>query len=304
MLDANSLQEVRQDVFNNAMDRASQRIEMLVRIFAETGYRQLMLKVHQLLRSHWDIERTIKLRGQWVDVDPQGWRQRTDMAVTTGLGFHTKQQQLGMLTQLLSMQKEAAGSGLSDPAKIYKGLEKLVNAAGIGDVRQFFVDPESPEFQPPEPQPDPNAILAQAQAQALQQEQQRKMQEFQVKAQTDQQKAQMDVQIKKAELQEKQADRDIKLRELALKEKEMESQGLLAAGELDARIQNIRADTQLKRSQSDKAMADAASTAVEASDTYQQALKVVSKGGELNEPGGQLTAEFETEEDENAEREG
>lgn len=304
MLDANSLQEVRQDVFNNAMDRASQRIEMLVRIFAETGYRQLMLKVHQLLRSHWDIERTVKLRGKWVDVDPQGWRQRTDMAVTTGLGFHTKQQQMGMLTQLLSMQKEAAGSGLSDPSKIYKGLEKLVNASGIGDVRQFFVDPDSPEFQPPEPQPDPNAILAQAQAKALETEQQRKMQEFQVTSQTDMQKAQMDVQIKQAELQGKQADRDLKVREMALKEKEMESQGLLAAGELDAKIENIRADTQLKRSQSDKAMADAASVAVDASDTYQQALRVVSKGGELNEAGGQLTAEFETEEDENAEREG
>lgn len=304
MLDANSLQEVRQDVFNNAMDRASQRIEMLVRIFAETGYRQLMLKVHQLLRSHWDIERTVKLRGKWVDVDPQGWRQRTDMAVTTGLGFHTKQQQLSMLTQLLSMQKEAAGQGLSDPSKIYKALEKLVNAAGVGDVRQFFVDPESPEFQPPQPQPDPNAILAQAQAKALEMEQQRKMQEFQVNSQTDMQKAQIDVQVKQAELQDKQADRDIKLRELAIKEKEMESQGLLAAGELDAKIENIRADTQLKRSQSDKAMADAASTAVEASDTYQQALRVVSKGGELNEPGGQLTAEFETEENEDAEREG
>lgn len=304
-LDPNALQEVRQDVFSNAMDRASQRIEMLVRIFAETGYRQLMLKVHQLLRSHWDVQRTIKLRGKWVDVDPQGWRQRTDMEVTTGLGFHTKQQQLGMLTQLLSMQKEAAGSGLSDPPKIYNGLEKLVNAAGIGDVRQFFVDPESPEYQPPEPQPDPNMILAQAQAQALQQEQQRKMQEFQVNAQADMQKAQIEVQVKQAELADKQADRDIKLRELAIKEAELERDGVLKTGELDAKIKNTNADTQYKLAQADKAMADAASTAVEASDTYQQALKVVSKGGELNTPGGQLTAEFETEEgEEYGEREG
>lgn len=300
-LDPNALQEIRQDVFTNAMDRASQRIEMLVRIFAETGMRQLMLKVHQLLRSHWDIQRTVKLRGEWIDVDPQGWRQRTDMAVSTGLGFHTKQQTLSMLMQLLSMQKEAAGQGLSDPKKIYNALDKVVNAAGIGDVRQFFVDPESPDFQPPQPPPDPNAILAQAQAKALETEQQRKMQEFQVKAQTDMQKTQLDVQVKKAELADKQADRDIKLRELAIKEAELERDGVLKTGELDAKIDNIRADTQLKRSQSDKAMADAASTAVEASDTYQKALKVVSKGGELNEPGGELVAEFETESEEGGE---
>ena len=291
-VDANALQEVRQEVFSNAMDRASQRIEMLVRIFAETGYRKLMLKVHQLLRSHWDVKRTIKLRGEWVDVDPQGWRQRTDMSINVGLGFHTKQQQVGLLVQLLSMQKEAAGQGLSDPKKIYKALEKIVNASGIGDVRQFFVDPESPEFQPPQPPPDPNMILAEAQANALNSKAQVEQGELQFKMQTEGQGKMIDAQIKQAELQEKQADRALKERELALREAELERDGVLKAGELEAKIENIRADSQLKRSQSDKAMADAAATAVEASETYQQALKVVSEGGELNS-GGELTADFE-----------
>lgn len=305
-VDANALQEVRQDVFANALDRASQRIEMLVRIFAETGYRQLMLKVHQLLRSHWDVQRTIKLRGEWVDVDPQGWRQRTDMSINVGLGFHTKHQQLQLLIQLLSMQKEAAGQGLSDVKKIYRALEKLINASGLGDARQFFTDPDSPEYQPPEPAPDPNMILAQAQAQALTMEQQRKMQEFQVNAQTEAQKAQLDVQVKQMEVAEKQADREIKMRELALKELQLQHDETLKQGEVDAKIENIRADTQLKRSQADKAMADAASTAVEVTETYQEALNMVSKGGEMNE--NSLTAEFDTEEyddedDENGETE-
>lgn len=281
-LDANSLQEVRQDVFANAMDRASQRIEMLVRIFAETGFRKLMLKVHQLLRSHWDIAKTVKIRGTWIDVDPQGWRDRTDMTVSTGLGFATKHQTLSMLVQMLSMQKEAAGSGLSNPQKIYNALDDLVAKSGLGDVRNFFVDPSGPEYQPPEPPPDPNLILAQAQAQALQQEQQRKAQEFQVTAQIDSTKAQLDAQNKQADIQLKQADQQIKLRELALREKEMIAEGTLKEGELAARVDNILADTQLKRAQADKTMVDAAATAVEASDAYQQALDVVKNAGELN----------------------
>jgi len=298
---ANDLQEVRQEVFSNALDRASQRIEMLVRIFAETGYRQLMRKVHQLLRSHWDIQKTIKLRGTWVDVDPQGWRDRTDMSVEVGLGFHTKQQQLGMIVQLIAMQKEAGQMGLSDPKRLYHAFEKLINAAGVGDVRSFFVDPASPDYQPPQPPPDPNMILAQAQAQALQQEQQRKMLEVQINAQTNQAKAQADTQKAQADAQRSQVEAQLKIRELALREIELKQSGVLAAGELDAKIRNIEADTELKKSQSDKAMADAAATAVEASETYQQALKVVSEGGELNS-GGRLTADgIDSESEDNAE---
>ena len=297
---ANDLQEVRQEVFSNAMDRASQRIEMLVRIFAETGFRQLMLKVHQLLRSHWDIPKAIKLRGEWVDVDPQGWRDRTDMTVEVGLGFHTKQQQMGMLVQLLQIQKEAAGNGLSNPEKIYHGLEKLINAGGLGDVRSFFVKPGTPEYQPPEPPPDPNMILAQAQAQALQMEQQRKMQELQLKFQTDGMKAQAEAQKSQAEAQAKAAEREIKLRELALKEFELQENSKFSTAELEAKIDEIRASAQLKRSQSDKAMADAAATAVEASETYQQAAKIVSQGGEMNDPGYDVDPDsIEFEEDDN-----
>ena len=310
-VDPNALQEIRQEVFSNALDRASQRIEMLVRIFAETGYRQLMLKAHQLLRSHWDIAKTIKLRGKWVPVDPQGWRDRTDMSINVGLGFNTKQQTMGMLVQLLQMQKEAAGQGMSDPKKIYNALEKLVNSSGLGDVRAYFTDPESPEFQPPQPQPDPNMILAQAQAEALGREQDRKDQEFQTKAQTDMMKgqadamkAQTDAQLKVAELQDKQADRALKERELNLKEIELRQTGAIDSAEADAKVRNLDADTQNKMANADKAMAEAAATAVEAGETYRQALKVVAKGAELNDGDDDAPILAEFEESDNGDSEG
>lgn len=278
-VDANALQEVRQEVFSNAMDRASQRVEMLVRIFAETGYSQLMLKAHQLLRSHWDVRRTIQLRGKWIDVDPQGWRDRTDVTINVGLGINTKQITMQILSSLISMQKEAAAHGLADPKKAYNALEKMVNAAGVGDVNQFFIDPDSPEYQPPQPPPDPNMILAQAQAQALQADSQRKDRELQFKYQTDGQKAVVEQKTKVAEFQMKQREFALKEREIRLKEIELQGAGLMEAAE----VRNKDADTQLKRSQSDKAIADAVSVMVEASDTYQQAAKIVAQGGELND---------------------
>ena len=281
-ISANELQEVRQDVFMNAMEAASQRIEMLVRIIAETGMRWLMLKVHQLLRSHWDVETAVKLRGKWVNVDPTGWQDRTDMTVNVGLGFHTKHQLLGLLVQLLSMQKEAIAAGLATPEKIYNTLERIINAGGIGDVRMFFVDPNSPEYKPPEPQPDANMILAQAQAQALQQEQQRKQFEAQTSAQNQAQKVRADVASKAQDTQIKQTDQQIKLRDLALKEAEMVAEGKLREGEIAkqiAEIQNIHADTLVKMRQAGKTEADTLAVAVEASETYRAAMDV-AEGGE------------------------
>lgn len=302
-VDPNSLQEIRQDVFTNAIDRASQRIEMLVRIFAETGYRQLMLKTHQLLRSHWDIERTVQLRGEWVDVDPQGWRDRTDMYVNVGLGFHTKQQQVSMLQQLLEMQKEASTVGMTDETKVYNALEKLVTAAGLGDTRQYFTKPGDSDYKPPqEPPPDPQAILAKAQAEGIKMEQQRKMQEFQVEARTGAQKAQMDMQIKQAELQTKHQEMQLKARELALREKELIAEGKLKEGELAAKVRNINADTENKKASADKTMAEAAGLAVELSETYAKAVDIVSKSGEQNMPGAQ-TIEIGELEDGDGERE-
>lgn len=285
-IDANSLQEVRQDVFMNAMEAASQRIEMLVRIIAETGFRWLMLKVHQLLRSHWDVGDAVKLRGKWVDVDPSGWRDRTDMTINVGLGFHTKHQLLGLLIQLLSMQKEAVAAGLATPEKIYNTLEKIINAGGIGDVRMFFVDPSSEDYKPPEPQPDPNMILATAQAKALEQEQQRKMFEAQDNSQLNRQKTQADIMIKQAEAQIKTADQALKAREISLKEKELIATGALKEGELAKmaeEIRNVAADTQHKKALADKTMVEAAAAAVEVSETYQQALDMVSNAGEVND---------------------
>ena len=281
-VDANALQEVRQEVFSNAMDRASQRVEMLVRIFAETGYRQLMNKVHQLLRSHWDVARTVKLRGKWVDVDPQGWRERTDATVNVGLGFNTKQVQLSLLSNLVSMQKEAAQYGLSDPKKAYNALEKLVNASGVGDPTQFFIDPQSPEYQPPQPPPDPNMILAQAQAQALQAESQRKDRELQYKVQTEGATKQAEQRLKIAEFQTKQREMAIREKELQFKEIELRRSGLLDGAKAEAEVANTNADTEHKKALADKAIAEAAAVAVEAGDTYQQAAKIVAESGELN----------------------
>lgn len=256
-LDPNVLQEATLGAFVGALEQASMRVEMLVRIIAETGMKQLMRKVHQLLRSHWDIPKTRKIRGEWIPVDPQGWRQRTDLTVNVGLGFNTQQQMLGLLIQLLSLQKEALQIGLADAKKIFNTLRKLVNTANIGDVRLYFNDPNDPTWQPPEPQPDPALVVAEAQARALDAESQRKMLEAQGKLQIEARKAEQQHQRDMARVQREFADAETKRRQVFQRAQEFAAELDIERREAAAGIDNTDADTVLKEAQTEKTLAEA-----------------------------------------------
>ena len=281
---------------------------MLARIMAETGFKQLFRKVHQLCRMYPDMTTTIKLRGKWVDVDPSEWQERTNMSVNVGLGFNNKQQMTMLLTQLLAMQKEALPTGLADLANIYNTLEKLVESAGVGAVEQFFKDPSAPGFEAPEPPPDPNMILAQAQAGALQQEQQRKMFEAQQKGQIDGQKAQadgtkymLDAQAKAAETALKQREIEFKERELQLKERELS----VREAEALAGIDNTASDTDLKEAQRVKTLADAGRAAADTQRAQLETSDEMREARDILENSIDETAEPETdaEDDDSAESE-
>jgi len=159
-LDPQTLQQSTMGAFGAALEQASERVQMFVRIFAETGFRTLMLKMHQLMREYVDRDLSIRLRGHWVEVNPAHWHDRTDVDVKVGLGFSKPDIKMMLLKELLVMQKEAAMYGLSDPKRVYNALEDLVETSGLGHVGKYFVDPESPEYQPPQPQPDPMVELA------------------------------------------------------------------------------------------------------------------------------------------------
>ena len=173
-LDPNVLQQSTAGAFMTALDRASERVEMLTRILAETGYAYAMKKMHQVLRQHIDRVTAIKLRGEWVEFNPANWHERENTEAKVGLGFNSKEQKLALLQGLLGLQREAMGYNMSDFEKIYDTLAKMVELSGLGHAEQAFIDPSKPvkrtdpqtgqevmvPWQPPQPQPDPMIELA------------------------------------------------------------------------------------------------------------------------------------------------
>ena len=55
---------------NAVMTAAQSRVELVARQFAETGVKDLMNRVYELLVKNQDRDRMIRLRNEWVPVDP------------------------------------------------------------------------------------------------------------------------------------------------------------------------------------------------------------------------------------------
>ncbi len=142
---------------------ANVRKELIARIFAETGVKDLMLGVHRVLREHSDDfrKRAFRMRGKWVEIEPSTWSARNDMTVEVGLGTENKDAMLGHLNSLggwLSQIIQAQG-GIKGPLvglrQIYNFVEDFVKNAGLPKLpNRYVADPTSAENAQPQQAPN------------------------------------------------------------------------------------------------------------------------------------------------------
>ena len=165
-LDANSLNKTFGGI-TQIMSAAQQRLEMIARVFAETGVKELFHIVHSVVLKHAKKEEIIKLRNKWVPIDPREWVKRTDMTISVGLGNGNKDQMLAHLQMILQAQMAMRGSPLVTDHNLFNSLERLSQNAGFKSAEEFFTDPgQNP--QPQQPQQDPAVMKAQADIQTKQ----------------------------------------------------------------------------------------------------------------------------------------
>jgi hypothetical protein len=139
------------------------RNELVSRSFAEQGLAPLMRGIHGLCRRHATKAETVRLRGEWVEVDPRGWKTRKDLTVSVGLGNADQQMKLQAVQMLGAEQKALAAVGIVTPENFYNNAAKMVEAAGFKNPEQFFTHPQK---MPPAPQqPNPEIEIKQGELQ-------------------------------------------------------------------------------------------------------------------------------------------
>jgi hypothetical protein len=182
-LDAGALQSSTAAAVNATVSAAQQHIEMIARIFAETGMKHLYKIVLHLLTTHQDQPRMVRLTNEFVPIDPRVWNANMDVTVNIALGKGSDTERLMMLRQISELQKEALMqlgpvNPLTDMTKLSNTLKSMTEIAGFKDSSQFWSDPA--QFQPPpqENKPDINEQLIQVQIQQIQADIQKKAAEL------------------------------------------------------------------------------------------------------------------------------
>jgi hypothetical protein len=143
---------------------------MIARLFAENGFKRLFKGLLRLVITHQDKERVVRLRNEWVPVDPRVWNSSMDCSVNVGLGSGVTDERLAVLNNIAARQTEAMEKlGPDNPlvglGNIRNTLAKMLEISGYKDTDQFF-KPIPVDWQPPPPEPPPptpEELLAQAQ---------------------------------------------------------------------------------------------------------------------------------------------
>lgn len=146
---------------SNRLGAAQSRIELIARIFAETGVKDLFYAILECVQKHQKKAQVIRLRNEWVTMDPQEWSNKFDMTVSVGLGTGSKDSIIGALLETLKLQMGMIQMGLPGvtPENIYNTAMELLKAQSIKGGEKFFTDPKT--IPPKPPQPDPALLKTQ-----------------------------------------------------------------------------------------------------------------------------------------------
>ena len=149
---------------NQMMNSSTQRIELIARSFAD-GVKDIFENILAVICEYQDQERVVKLRGEFIPMNPREWTDHYDCTTQVGLGTGNQDQRLEVLQQVLNVQEkmiqQQGGLGMVTPQTIYNTIEAYLQNSGYKDATQFFNDPSQQPPQPPkEEKQDPALQLA------------------------------------------------------------------------------------------------------------------------------------------------
>ena len=180
-LDPDVLQSTTKAAVTATMSAAQERLEMVARIFAETGIKRLFRGLLREIIRQQDKPRVVRLRNQWVPVDPRYWDAEMDVVVNVGLGTGSIEQRVQLLTTVAAKQEQILQTlGPQNPLvtlKQYRNtLAQILELSGLKDATRYFgeITPEAEQqmAQPAQQPQDPAQILAQVEAQKIQKDMQ------------------------------------------------------------------------------------------------------------------------------------
>lgn len=148
-LDPEALQNQSATANQNARDAAYSQIELIARNMAELGWRRVFRQLLRLIVKHQQRSRIIRLRGEFVEMDPRVWNSSMDCTVNVGLGTGSRDRDMLMLNQVLGNQLALTdrlyGTGFADRAlsllpRVLNTMRKITESTGLRNPELYYPD--------------------------------------------------------------------------------------------------------------------------------------------------------------------
>jgi hypothetical protein len=150
--------------------------------------KKLFKGILYLMTTHQDKPRMVRLRNEWVQIDPRVWNANMDVTINIGLGNGDTNERIQGLTMIANKQDQiiqqyGLDNPVATPAMYIRTMQKIIELSGFKDASSYIqnlpADFQFPQAQPPKPTPE--EVLAQVQAQSIQADIQKKAAELELK---------------------------------------------------------------------------------------------------------------------------
>lgn len=179
-LDANALQSTTASAISATVRGAQVKLESYARTMAETGVKALFKGILHLVTKYDQKPRIVRLRNNFVPVDPREWHSEFDVVVQVGLGTADDEQKIAFLTQIAQKQEQilmqlGADNPVVSMSQYVNTLRSIAEIGGFKDADQFFNSPQQiqmmqQQMAQQEPQQDQAAIAEMQAEMALKRE--------------------------------------------------------------------------------------------------------------------------------------
>ncbi len=126
------------------LGQSSQRLELIARMFAETGMYELFRFMIGLNQQFIDQETVIRLTNKELHISPDDLQGNFDLVVNAGISIATKESTQMQLQSILTaiMQTLSAGMQIATPQNVYNLFKKWIESAGFKNYADYITEPD------------------------------------------------------------------------------------------------------------------------------------------------------------------
>ena len=200
-----------------ATESSMQRIELIARMFAETGIKDLFRNIYSLVQKYEDRKKMFYLNNKFIPIDVSRWKEKLNCTINVGVGSGSQQSKMQTMSSIMTLlgtlvQGGALGTLVTNK-NLYNAISEFIAQSGYKNTDNFI---SNPEMMPPKQPPQPTV-------------------EEQVKIQ----KAQIELKQLQLQTAELELDTKLKQQELELKKREAKVNFLIKQEELRLKQQKL-----------------------------------------------------------------